>query len=162
MKKSLTLAAVFAMAAAAFSVPASASWPAPPPAHQVVATHAGAAAVDVGIQSAAAKEPNHMNATMRAKLQVGMVQEHRTTHDEQNQPLPEGQTRKYQETLTMYAVAKNGYDKTGLDEDNNYAKWSPGASLTINVANPALWGKFKHGDKFYVDFTPAPDPAPQA
>jgi hypothetical protein len=32
---------------------------------------------------------------------------------------------------------------------------SPGANLTIHIANPALWGKFKHGDKFYVDFTPA-------
>lgn len=92
---------------------------------------------------------------MRAKMQVGMVQEHRSEYDEHNQKLPDGQTRKYQETLTMYAVSKNGYDSTGLDEDNDYAKWSPGASLNINVANPALWGKFKHGDKFYVDFTPA-------
>jgi hypothetical protein len=32
---------------------------------------------------------------------------------------------------------------------------SPGANLTIHIANPALWGKFKHGDKFYVDFTAA-------
>lgn len=96
-----------------------------------------------------------MTRVMRAKLQVGMVQEHMTAYDETNQPLPPGHQRKYQETLQMYAVAKNGYDKTGLDEDNDYARWSPGASLTINIANPALWGKFKHGDKFYADFTPA-------
>ena len=94
---------------------------------------------------------------MRAKMVVGMVQEHLTTTDEAGNKLPEGETRKYQETLQMYAVAKNGYDSTGLDEDNDYAKWSPGASLSINIANPTLWGKFKHGDKLYVDFTPAPD-----
>jgi hypothetical protein len=95
--------------------------------------------------------------TMRAKLQVGMVQNHLTDYDEKNEKLPDGAPRrKYQETLSMHAVAANSYDATDLDEDNTYARMSPGASLTINVANPALWGKFKHGDRFYVDFTPAP------
>lgn len=83
--------------------------------------------------------------TMRAKMQVGMVQEHMYGEN----------GAKSQETLTMHAVAKNGYDETGNDEDNTFAKWSPGASLSINIANPDLFGKFKHGDKFYVDFTPA-------
>lgn len=84
---------------------------------------------------------------MRAKLQVGMVQEH--FHG------PEG--AKSQETLTMHAVCRsNGYaDTDGLDEDNTYAKYSPGASLVINIANPALFGQFKVGDKYYVDFTQA-------
>jgi hypothetical protein len=41
-------------------------------------------------------------------------------------------------------------------EDNTYAKFSPGANLSINIANQALWGRFKVGDRFYVDFTPAP------
>ena len=84
--------------------------------------------------------------TMRAKLQVGMVQEHNWG--------PDG--AKSGETLTMHAVCKNAYDQTGLDEDNTFAVMSPGASLTINIANPNLWGKFAHGDKFYVDFAPAP------
>lgn len=88
--------------------------------------------------------------TMRAKLQVSLVQEHNYG--------PEG--AKSGETLTMHAVAKNGYDETGNDEDNTFAKWSPGASLVIQIANPDLWGKFKHGDKFYVDFTPADPVAP--
>jgi hypothetical protein len=83
--------------------------------------------------------------TMRAKLQVSMVQEHNYG--------PNGE--KSQETLTMHAVSKSSYDETGTDEDNTFAKWSPGATLAINIANPALFGKFKHGDKFYVDFTPA-------
>lgn len=81
---------------------------------------------------------------MRAKLQVGMVQEHF---------YGEGGA-KSGETLSMHAVCKNSYDTTGDDEDNTFAKWSPGASLTIQIANPSLWGQFKHGDKFYVDFHP--------
>lgn len=83
---------------------------------------------------------------MRAKLQVGMVQEYHYGPD----------NTKSGEVLIMHAVCKNNYDETGLDEDNTYAKMSPGASLTISIANPALWGMFKHGDKFYVDFTAAP------
>lgn len=66
--------------------------------------------------------------TMRAKLQVSMVQEHR---------YGEGGA-KSGETLTMHAVCENGYDDTGLDEDNTFAKFSPGASFVIQIANPAL------------------------
>ncbi len=84
-------------------------------------------------------------SVMRAKLQVGMVQEQ--FYGENG--------AKSGETLTMHAVCKNSYDETGLDEDNTFAKYSPGAALSIQIANDALWGKFKHGDKFYVDFTPA-------
>jgi len=96
--------------------------------------------------------------TMRAKLQVGMVQEHFGWVEPGSGKQPE----KSMETLTMHAVCKTTpYDDSGLDEDNTFAKYSPGASLSINIANPALWGKFKHGDKYYVDFTPA-DVAAQA
>ncbi len=60
------------------------------------------------------------------------------------------------EVLSMRAVAKNdGYPEGGMDEDNTFAKFSPSASFTINIANPALFGKFEVGQKFYVDFTPA-------
>ncbi len=34
-------------------------------------------------------------------------------------------------------------------------KVSPGANLSINIANPALWGEFVVGQKYYLDFTPA-------
>lgn len=83
-------------------------------------------------------------STMRAKLQVGNIQ---VFQDK------EGNTTT--ENLSMHGVCKNKYDESGLDEDNTFAKFSPGASLNINIANPALFGKFKVGDKFYVDFTPA-------
>lgn len=82
---------------------------------------------------------------MRAKLQVGFVQEHFYG--------PDG--AKSQETLSMHAVCAKAYPADGSDEDNTYAKFSPGANLTINIANPALFGQFNVGDKFYVDFTKA-------
>jgi hypothetical protein len=82
---------------------------------------------------------------MRAKLQVGFVQEHFHGLDKS----------KSQETLTMHAVAPHSYPADGNDDDNTYARWSPGANLVVNIANPALWGKFVVGEKYYVDFTKA-------
>ncbi len=76
---------------------------------------------------------------MRAKLQVESV------------TLSNGS-----ETLKFHAVCKSGsYPADGHDEDNTYARYSPSANLEIIVANPALHGKFKPGQKFYVDFTEA-------
>jgi len=60
------------------------------------------------------------------------------------------------EVLKFRAVCKNGYGPDGSDEDNTYANFSPSASLEIHVANPALFGKIKPGEKYYVDFTLAP------
>ena len=61
------------------------------------------------------------------------------------------------EVLTMAPVCKAGdYPEDGSDEDNSYARWSPAGSLSLTIANPNLFGKFKIGDKFYLDFTPAP------
>lgn len=59
------------------------------------------------------------------------------------------------EILKFYAVSKNSaYPDDGSDEDNNYARWSPSAELSINIQNPNLKGKIANGDTFYVDFTP--------
>ena len=77
--------------------------------------------------------------TMRAKLQIGSVTKHAGGN----------------ETLQVHAVAAKSYGEDGADEDNTYAKYSPSASLSITIANPALHGKFEAGQKFYVDFTPA-------
>jgi hypothetical protein len=82
---------------------------------------------------------------MKAKLQVGFVQE---------QHYGAGKS-KSGEMLTMHAVAAHEYPEDGHDDDNTYARWSPGANLQINIVNPALWGKFVVGDKYYVDFTKA-------
>ena len=77
--------------------------------------------------------------TMRAKLRLDSVTQHENG-----------------ETLKFHAVCKSGaYPAEGLDEDNTFAKFTPSASCEIYVANPALFGKFKPGEKYYVDFTPA-------
>lgn len=57
------------------------------------------------------------------------------------------------ETLHLVAVGKpGGYPPDGSDEDNTYAKFSPSGALSLTVANPALAGKFKVGERFYLDF----------
>ena len=65
------------------------------------------------------------------------------------------------EVVNFHAVAKSeAYPADGSDEDNTFAKWSPSASCEIHIANPALHGVYKPGQKFYVDFTPVPEAAP--
>lgn len=84
--------------------------------------------------------------TMRAKLQVGSVFQHKDTDQEVTG-----------ESVTFFGVCRtNGYaDTEGLDEDNTYARYSPSAQFSIMIANPALFGQFEPGQKFYVDFSPA-------
>jgi hypothetical protein len=75
---------------------------------------------------------------MRAKLQIASVTDHGTC-----------------ETVKFHAVSASTYPADGSDEDNTFAKFSPSAALEITIANPALLGQFKPGQKFYVDFTEA-------
>jgi hypothetical protein len=91
--------------------------------------------------------------TMRAKLQVTFVQTHEQRLNAEGRYDPSALPTKTMETLHMSAVCAPKYDESGLDEDNTFAKFSPGAQLNINIANPALWGKFAVGERFYVDFT---------
>lgn len=80
---------------------------------------------------------------MRAKLQIGSIIPSRNEAGEV-----------IQEQLHFHGVARSdAYPEDGSDEDNTYAKFSPSVSLDITIANPALIGKFKEGEKFYVDFT---------
>ena len=80
---------------------------------------------------------------MRAKLRVGSVIANQH----------EGVTTS--ERLVFHGVAKSdGYGDDGIDENNTFARYSPSVLLDMNVANPALFGKFAPGDTFYVDFTP--------
>ncbi len=76
---------------------------------------------------------------MRAKLIISSV-----THLEGSQ-----------EQLKFRGVCKSSaYPADGSDEDNTFAKFSPSVSLDITISNPALYGQFKPGQKFYVDFSP--------
>lgn len=76
--------------------------------------------------------------TMRAKMRVHKV--------EKNHP--------NNESLHFNAVSASGYPNDGTDENNTYAKWTPTASLSMSITNPALFDKFAEGDVFYVDFSP--------
>lgn len=78
---------------------------------------------------------------MRAKMRVSNVSK------------PEGFDS---ETLNFTAVSKpEGYESDGKDENNTYALWTPTADLQMQVNNPALHGKFKIDEEYYVDFTKA-------
>jgi hypothetical protein len=79
-----------------------------------------------------------MSTTMRAKLQINRIEQFATC-----------------ETLHFNAVCAKSYPTDGSDEDNTFAKFSPSATLQIQITNPALLGQFKVGEKYYVDFTPA-------
>lgn len=81
---------------------------------------------------------------MRAKFQVSQL----TAYKDKD-----GKT--INEVLTMHAVCPTSFGPNGEHEDNDFARYSPGGSLSLTIANPELWDKFKHGDKFYMDFTPA-------
>ncbi|WP_020675530.1 hypothetical protein [Geopsychrobacter electrodiphilus] len=62
----------------------------------------------------------------------------------------------YNETISMTAVCKaEGYPEDGSDENNTFAKFTPSADLTMQIANPDLLGKLKPGQELYLDFSPA-------
>jgi hypothetical protein len=62
---------------------------------------------------------------------------------------------KQSEKVTMKPVCAKSYPADGSDEDNTFAKFSPSGSLELWIGNPALAGKLKPGDTYYLDFTPA-------
>jgi len=58
------------------------------------------------------------------------------------------------EELTFRAVCKeDGYGEDGLDENNTFSTFTPSADLIMYVNNPALVGKFKEGESYYLDFS---------
>ena len=79
---------------------------------------------------------------MRAKMQVQTVEGSDTY-----------------ETVIMSAVTGSNkpYGPNGENEDNTYARYTPSGNLSLNITNPDLIGKFKVGQKFYLDFTEAPE-----
>ena len=60
------------------------------------------------------------------------------------------------EAISFRAVGPSGsYPEDGSDENNSYARWTPSAELKMTISNPALIGKLKVGQTYYVDFTEA-------
>lgn len=89
-------------------------------------------------------------STMRAKFEIFALDKR---HDEAP-PFAPGAC----EELQMNAVCGDvPCGKDGESEDNTYARWTPSASLKMVITNPALFDKFKVGQKFYVDFSESPD-----
>ena len=50
---------------------------------------------------------------------------------------------------------KKPYGPNGENEDNTFALFTPSGNLTLNINNPALLGKLKPGQRYYLDFTEA-------
>ena len=58
----------------------------------------------------------------------------------------------------MLTSLRNLSESPRLQTKNNqyiYARNTPTATIEIYITNPELLGKFKPGDKYYVDFKPA-------
>lgn len=79
---------------------------------------------------------------MRAKMQVQAV-------------IAQGEK---QETVEFTAVTGKGpFGAQGESEDNTYARYTPSGRCVLTINNPDLLGQHKVGEKYYVDFTKAPD-----
>lgn len=69
--------------------------------------------------------------------------------------------------LKVQEVTDNGYSDmvkfttqySNNPEDNSFAKATPTGSCQLQIDNPALRGKLKPGQEYYVDFTPVAPPA---
>lgn len=89
---------------------------------------------------------------MRAKLQVSLVKLFTADSADPNAKV----TSEY---LEMFPVCGNlPFGPNGESEENTFARYTPSGSLNLSITNPALFGKFKVGQKFYVDFTEATVP----
>ena len=82
---------------------------------------------------------NGTGAVLRLKMMVNSV---KTIHDNEGQPS--------QQELALSAVYSN---KEG-SANAQWSKWTPSASLTMTVSNPAAFGKVLPGSFVYVDLIP--------
>lgn len=44
---------------------------------------------------------------------------------------------------------------SGSEENKSFSKWTPTASLSMNISNPECFDKFEVGKEYYIDFTKA-------
>lgn len=87
------------------------------------------------------KEDSTLSKQMRAKMVVDVVR-----------PSVDGSP----EHIEFRAVSKDEpYGDDGKDENNTFALYTPSARATFQINNPELFGQYKEGQAFYVDFTPA-------
>lgn len=81
---------------------------------------------------------------MRAKMQVNSVT-----------PICDLHTGLQTSERLSFSPVSGQFGPNGESEDNTYARYSPSGVLRLEVNNPALWGKLKAGEKYYLDFTKA-------
>lgn len=81
---------------------------------------------------------------IRAKFKVTTVERHETC-----------------DVVKMSAVCPDKFGPDGESEDNNFARFTPTADLSMNITNPKIIGKIQPGTKYYLDFTPVEEAAPQ-
>jgi hypothetical protein len=73
-----------------------------------------------------------------------------------NNPIMRAKLKVDSITLTEYGQILNLTVKySDNPEDNSYSKYTPVASASLTITNPALTDKFKPGQVFYVDFSEA-------
>ena len=65
----------------------------------------------------------------------------------------------YETVKFMPVSGDKPYGPQGESEDNTYARYTPSGSCELAITNPDLVGRFEPGETFYVDFTPADQPA---
>lgn len=82
-----------------------------------------------------------------------MIAKFQLRNVEENQLQTEG--TKFSEILTFNAVTEKPFNPDGESDDNSFARWTPTGELKITVTNPAMFGKFKVGTKYYLTFTEA-------
>ena len=58
-------------------------------------------------------------------------------------------------TIKMMAISEKPFDADGNSDDNSFARWTPSGELTMTIQNPALFGAFQEGKKFYLNFSEA-------
>ena len=85
---------------------------------------------------------------MRAKMVVASVSRNKMTEG------PEAGKTCSERVYFRPVCKREGYDSTGLDENNTFAKYTPNGEAFFDILNPALFDKFENGQEFYVDFTP--------
>ena len=61
--------------------------------------------------------------------------------------------RPVSETIKLGAVTSDS------EENKSFSKYTPSASLEINITNEAAFGFFEAGKEYYLDFTSAELPA---
>lgn len=80
-----------------------------------------------------------MAVVLRLKMCVGSVKS-----------VADSDGNKYQEELSFSAVYSNVEDSA----NQKWSKWTPAASLNMNISNPDAFGNVLPGQYVFVDITP--------